>query len=214
MKATHFIVCIKRAIVLAGVTALICGCASGLSKDECNTADWYSIGYEDGVHGRSETQISDHRKACAKHGVSMNLDNYRSGWQEGVARYCQPGNGYSQGRTGKRYAGICPNALEVDFLQAYREGRELYKLEVNVQRTARRLNQKRNRLADVEVEMRDAGIELVTEGISTEQRVILLDELRKLEEERAATRAEIPSIEAELERQEKALARLSAQQDY
>ena len=62
--------------------------------------------------------------------------------------------------------------------------------------------------------MRDTGIELVTEGITTERRIILLDELRRLEKEHSTTRAEIPSLEAELERQKQVLTRLSAQQDY
>ena len=98
--------------------------------------------------------------------------------------------------------------------QAYRQGRELYQLEADMHRTSRLLNQKRNRLAAIETEMRDTGIELVTEGISTEQRVVLLDELRKLEQERSATKAAIPSLEADLVRQEEALARISARQEY
>ena len=40
------------------------------------------------------------------------------------------------------------------------------------------------------------------------------DELRKLGEERAATRAAIPALEAELEGQKQRLAIISAQQEY
>jgi hypothetical protein len=214
MQAIKFISFGKRVSTLVAFAVFASGCASGLSKDECNTADWRTIGYEDGVQGRSEAQISRHRKACARHGVGLNFEAYRSGWDEGVRRYCQPGNGYHRGRRGKPYSGVCPAQLEAGFLQAYREGRELYDLEAGVQRTTRKLNYKRNRLADIEVEMRDTGIELVTAGATTEQRVILLDELRKLEQERATTKAQIPSLEAELESQQNRLATISTGYEY
>ena len=203
-----------RASTLVAFAALASGCASGLSRDECNMADWRTIGYEDGVQGRSETRIGGHRKACAKHGVGLNLETYRSGWDEGVRRYCQAGNGYNQGRRGKSYSGVCPAQMEADFLQAYRAGRELYDLEAGVQRTARKLRHKRKRLSAIEVDMRDTGIELITTGVTTERRVILLDELRKLEQERSATKAQIPSLEAELEKQKNRLATVSNAQEY
>lgn len=193
---------------------LLCGCASGLSKEECQVADWRAIGYEDGVRGAPEARMSEHRKACAKHGVAFQLDAYRSGWEEGVQSYCQPGNGYRQGRSGKQYTGVCPARLEAAFLHAYRDGRQLHQLEADVGRIARSLSHKRNRLDDIEVEMRDTGIELVQDGLTTEQRVVLLDELRKLEEERQATKAQIPSLEAELAYRREQLATIAGQSDY
>ena len=214
MQAIKLISFGKRVSRSIAIAVLVSGCASGLSRDECNTADWRTIGYEDGVQGRSEARISGHRKACAKHGVAFNFEAYRSGWDEGVGRYCQPGNGYHQGRRGKSYSGVCPVQMEAGFLQAYSEGRELYDMEVGVQRTARKLKHKRKRLADIEVDMRDTGIELVTTGVTTERRVILLDELRKLEQKRAATKAQIPSLEAELERQTNRLATISSAHEY
>jgi hypothetical protein len=193
---------------------LISGCASGLSKDECHTIDWRTIGYEDGVSGRQEARISEHRKACARHGVALELDSYRDGRAEGILRYCQPGNGYLQGRAGNPYAGVCPPELEPDYLDAYSHGRQLHDLQAEVRRIERKLRKKRARLADIELEMRDTGIELVADGATTGQRVILLDEIRKLGEERAATRARIPSLEAELESQKQRLTIISSEHDY
>ena len=212
MRAISFIRSGKRVVTLVAFAALVAGCASGLSVEECNTADWRTIGYEDGVQGRSEARISEHRQACAKHGVGLNFDAYRSGWDEGIKRYCQPGKGYSLGRRGRSYGGICPALLEAAFLQAYRQGREIYDLRADVHRTAQKLRHKRKRLADIEVGMRDTGIELVTEGVTTERRVILLDELRKLEQERSATKAQIPVLEAELERKTNRLAAINTAQ--
>jgi len=204
----------KQAVTSIVLAVLVSGCASGLSKDECHAVDWRTIGYEDGTNGQPEARISKHRKACARHGVALELDAYRDGRAEGIIQYCQPGNGYRQGRTGKQYAGVCPQELEPDFLGAYSHGRELYDLRANVQRIERKLRNKRARLTDIEVEMRDTGIELVTHGETAAQRVILLDEIRKLEEERRATKAQIPSLETELERQKQRLEIISSRHDY
>jgi len=192
----------------------VSACASGLSKDECRLADWRTIGYEDGARGVSQSRIGEHRKACADHGVAPDLDAYRSGWQEGVQGYCQPGNGYRLGRSGSHYGGVCPAALEPAFLQAYGHGREIHSLEYEVKRLQRTLNHKHSRMADIEVEMRDTGIDLVAADMTTEERVVLLDELRKLEAERSATRAEIPHLEAELEQHRQRLAVVSAGRPY
>jgi hypothetical protein len=193
---------------------LITGCASGLSKQECRLADWRTIGYEDGLQGLPQSRIGGHRKACAEYGVALNLDAYRSGWDEGVRRYCQPGSGYRLGRSGVRYNGVCPAGLEPGFLQAYASGHEIYTLESEVKRLQRTLDNRRSRMAEIEVQQRDTGIGLVAERMSTEQRVVLLDELRKLEEERTATRAEIPYLEAELENQRQRLSAASAARHY
>jgi Protein of unknown function (DUF2799) len=193
---------------------LITGCASGLSKQECRLADWRTIGYEDGLRGFPQSRIGEHRKACAEYGVTLNLDAYRSGWDEGVRSYCQPGSGYRLGRGGGRYNGVCPAGLGPAFLQAYAYGHEIYTLESEVKRLQHTLDNKRSRMAEIEVQQRDTGIGLVAGDMSTEQRVVLLDELRKLEEERAATRAEIPNLEAELENQRQRLSAVSAARRY
>ena len=199
----------RRVIALLAVVGTLSGCAGGLSKPECDTADWRAIGYEDGVKGWSQARVGEHRKACARHGVTMDLEAYRSGWDAGMQQYCQPGNGYHEGRTGRSYSGVCPQGLETAFLSAYHDGRELHDLEAKVRRVAKRLRNDHARLEDIEVAMRDTGLELVAPGVATERRVVLLDELRKLGEERAAIRAEIPALEAELESHKQRLAFVS-----
>jgi hypothetical protein len=185
-----------------------------MSKDECRTADWQTIGYEDGVQGRSESVMSSHRQSCAKHDVSFDLAAYQRGRDRGLEQYCKPANGYRQGRGGRQYAGVCPGHLEGEFLDAYAEGRALYEAEYDLRRTERLLEAKHRRLHEIEVAMRDTGLELVQPGLTTEQRIVLLDDLRRFEHERSAINEEIPLLEDDLDRQARRLERLQTAQRY
>lgn len=203
-----------RLLTLAGLIVMASGCSSGLTREECQVVDWRSIGYEDGIRGRSQGSISGHRKACAKHGVAMDLAAYREGWDEGIGRYCQPGNGYQRGRRGSAYNAVCPRELEAAFLDAYREGRELHDLQAEVQRLTHAVNNSHKRIAELETAIVDTGITLVSPGVTTEQRVVMLDELRRMEQERSAIREDIPALEQELARQQEQLAIVSADRRY
>ena len=196
------------------IVALATGCASGLSKDECLLADWYAIGYEDGVQGLSDSHIGKHRKACSKHGVATDFENYQKGWDEGVHRFCRSSNGYRQGRNGREYNGVCPPELEPGFLDAYNKGHKLYRLESEVRHIARTLESKRNRIRSIEMKIRDTGVQLISDSSSIEQRVILLDELRILTEERANIEEEIPLLEKELAAKTKNLSQVRAKAVY
>jgi len=106
---------------------LLAGCAS-MDKDECRTADWRAVGLEDGVKGRALDHLGEHRKACAKHGVTPDTDRYIAGRTEGLATYCTPDNGYRVGRTGETYRGVCPELSIPAIVAAYNRGRELHAL--------------------------------------------------------------------------------------
>lgn len=201
-------------LALAGVAVIASGCSSGLTREECQVVDWRGLGYEDGIQGRTQAAITGHRKACAKHGVAMDLAAYRQGWDEGVQRYCQPGNAYQRGRSGNAYAGVCPADLEPAFLQAYRNGRELYDLQEEVRRLSLAVDHHHQRLTELETAIVDTGVTLVSPDVSTERRVMLLDDLRRMEQERASIREEIPALEQQLARQQEQLAVVSAASKY
>ncbi len=65
----------KLLFTLSVSILLISGCAT-MGKDECLTSNWRSIGYEDGARGYPPERIGNHRKACAKHSVSPDLQTY------------------------------------------------------------------------------------------------------------------------------------------
>lgn len=172
----------KNGLVAAGALALVLqGCAS-MSRNECMTADWYTIGYESGIRGQRESQVSEHRKACAEHGVTPNLARYLEGREAGMQKFCEPGNGYRLGRAGTGYAGVCPSRVEGDFLRSYRAGRELYDMQLNINRLGRRIKTKQAELKNVDDNIADKQAELIAAGTTAAQRALLLTQLLDLQE--------------------------------
>lgn len=105
----------------------ITSCAT-LSSDECQNADWYIIGLEDGSRGYAITRLRDHRKACAKHNITPNLDRYKAGLSEGYKTYCTRTNGYDMGAAGNKRSTVCTGSLERNFIQAYNLGHKRFEI--------------------------------------------------------------------------------------
>ena len=144
-----------------------------MDREECLTVDWLTLGFEDGAAGYSGDRIGQHRKACAKHGVTPDLEAYHAGREEGLREYCVPANGFKLGSRGGSYAGICPFDLEPSFEGAYESGRQLYTLE--------------SRLSDVNGELYTKGRDLqkAEATIATRSAVAISNETTKEEREQA-----------------------------
>lgn len=194
--------------VLAAVFGLG-GCAS-MSEDECLTSDWGAIGYEDGARGYTMEQFSNRRQACAKHGVTPDFRAYREGRDEGLVSYCQPSRGYNLGVSGGSYYGVCDVALEEEFLDAYRVGSQLYGLRANVQTANNRIYAKEREIERVEDEVRSKEALLIDPETTTEDRVLLLADLKDLSERTGELEAEVDQLIADRARFEAELAEYEA----
>ena len=115
-------------ILLASLALLLQGCAT-LSGNECETADWWLIGQEDGSEGLSLTHLKEHQESCAEHGVTPDRDAYVKGHSSGLAVYCTRFTGYKVGRSGRPYHGICDGSLAEAFEPGLRRGRMVHTLE-------------------------------------------------------------------------------------
>ncbi len=111
-------------VIYTVVFSLVLSSCASLSKDECLTADWQIIGYEDGIQGSSAARIGEHREACAKHGVTPNKSAYDLGYDEGVRSYCSLSLGIRSGQSGNSLLGVCPQ--DTDYHIGYQEGLENY----------------------------------------------------------------------------------------
>lgn len=174
------------ALVFGGLS----GCAT-MSGDECVTSDWTTIGYEDGVRGHTADRIGQHRKACAKHGVTPDFAAYQSGRDLGLVEYCQPSRGFSVGSSGGRYNGVCSVNLEGDFLDAYNAGYHLYTLKANVNRENSAIHSKEHELERLHASIHEQELALISDEATSEERIASLLNLKEFAERTGRLDAEI-----------------------
>jgi uncharacterized small protein (DUF1192 family) len=179
---------------------LLAGCSATLSKDECRTVDWRTVGYEDGVAGRPGDQIGRHRQACAEHGVTPDLDAYRAGRTEGLREYCQPNNGYRAGASGAVYYDSCPPDLAPAFVASYEAGRELYVLERRVDDADAGIAARRAEIVRLEDAVVRRGFQLVDTNATPEQRTQALLDTKQIGERIGRLKSEIEALEKDRER--------------
>ncbi len=181
--------------------AVLSGCAS-MSSEECVNSDWVAIGYEDGSRGYTTDKFGSRRKACAKHGVTADFKAYQAGRQEGLVEFCQPSRGYNLGASGGRYYGVCDIAMEEEFLDAYRVGSQLHTLRSNVNNTSSSIYSKEAELKRTKEKIRAKQAELISEDATTQDRVMLLADLKDLSERSGQLEAEIEKLVADKARYE------------
>ena len=195
----------KRTSILLSLLVIgLAGCAT-MSSDECATSDWTAVGYEDGSRGYTSERFSKHRKACAKHGVTADFQAYQQGRSQGLVEFCQPGRGFNLGANGGQYKGVCSVELEADFLDAYRVGQQLYKLRSNVSSANSQINYKKQELEDIEGQISHKEALLIGDQTTTEDRVLLLAELKRLSERTGELEVEIEALIADRARHEQNL---------
>lgn len=194
---------------LLGLTLVVSGCAS-MSADECVASDWYTIGFEDGSRGYTAARLGDHRKACAKHGIAPDFTAYRAGHEEGLRDFCKPSRGFRLGSGGGSYSGVCSAELEPAFLDAYKSGYHLYNLRAQVNSVNHQIGARENELEATKTRIRDTEAALISRETSTEERVLLLADLKELSERTGELQSEIDLLYEDRVRHEIELASYEA----
>lgn len=184
------------AILLVFGLSLLTGCA-GMSEQACLATDWRTVGFEDGVAGRSAGSIGNYRQACADYGLAPDLAEYRAGHDDGVQVFCRAGNGFDYGRRGGRYTGICPTELESGFLSAYNEGYRLYELEASLRSVDNQIAARERRSEELAAAVASAGIEIVADETSSTRRAELMLNVAAMAKEQGRLGEEIKSLRAE-----------------
>lgn len=175
MNAKH----VTRLILLLSMGFIVSSCAT-LDKNECRTANWETIGYEDGTRGHPASRIGKHRTACAKHGISPDLALYTKGRTQGLTQYCRANVGYREGVKGRTYQNVCPAASEKNFLAGYHYGQRLYKLNSRIHSYEHKIGKEEKSLEELAATLGHTEAELVRDGVSHHRREVLLEELKHL----------------------------------
>ncbi|HEX7236135.1 MAG TPA: DUF2799 domain-containing protein [Gammaproteobacteria bacterium] len=193
-----------RILSLGAVAYLIAGC-SGMSEQACVTADWRTVGFEDGTAGRSEGSIGRYRQQCSEHGVTPDLESYRAGHAEGVRIYCKESNGFAVGHSGASYQGVCPADMEADFLAEYNSGRRLNELESNLSSLESRIASNYRAQESIKQELTDIGISMIATDTTTEQRLAMVSRSAELGRHHGELTTEIKALERDRALAERAL---------
>jgi hypothetical protein len=176
---------------------LLSGCASKMSKEECRTVDWRTVGYEDGVAGQPGDRIGQHRRDCAEHGVTPNLDAYLAGRAAGLREYCQPHNGYRAGANGYTYYDVCPAELAPGFVNAYEEGRALFVREQAVRDAEAAIEYRRQEIRRLESRLTESAFDVIDTNATPESRTQGALDAKQAAERIAQMKREIATFEQE-----------------
>lgn len=189
---------ILSALVLAGAAVALGSCAT-MSEEQCLAGDWVGQGFNDGAAGYAMSRLGEHAEACGKHGVVPDDAAYRSGWSEGVLRYCTVANGFRVGAEGGGYAGVCPSDVERDFLIAYEDGRTIHLAEQAVDEARSRIDSTAARLEELDDKIAAKQRELRAEGLTDEERDAIRNRIREIRREREDTEREWRRAQRELD---------------
>ena len=114
----------RKSLTLAAVLVVVaCGSLENdVASNQCDAAQWKGFGFEDGIRGMDSSSFGVRSGDCDPASKEIRRERYMAGYADGVTRFCTAENGYNQGATGYVYKGICPIALEDQFVKALKAG--------------------------------------------------------------------------------------------
>lgn len=189
---------IALALLLLLSTGLACARNGSVSESQCAAGDWETIGYRDGALGYRSSRLLAHQDACVPHGVTPDRAAYQAGWQQGIAEFCQPDNGFELGRSGEGHANVCPASQREAFVAAYERGRSLFAAEARVREVENAIAQKTHRLHTIDEEMVATASAQLDPMLLPAHRIQLAARVKTLYDEKLRLAAEIPALEEEL----------------
>ena len=74
--------------ILLAFTCLTLGACVSMEASECRSANWYDIGFRDGLSGMQRMDVA-YDEQCGKQGAKPDVVAYAKGWQEGVWEFDQ-----------------------------------------------------------------------------------------------------------------------------
>lgn len=159
------------ALIIASI--VLTGCAT-MNKSECLTADWRNVGQDDAQSGNKLSYLAQHQKACVKHGVSADSEEYTAGWQAGIQQFCTAESGWRYGSAGKYYRNTCNAAAEPAFLEAFTLAKSIYSKKAEVSRQQRRLETLVDKLVSDKL-TKEERLELANERIQLKLEIELVE---------------------------------------
>lgn len=133
-------------ISLALSSLTLSGCQM-MSVGECQTADWFKIGQQDGNAGLADT-LGKRVDSCREQNVVIDpnhsINAYRAGYMQGVRNYCQPNRILDEGLAGRDRVNVCPLEVQNGLRPFAQAGMRVYSANQRIDQ----IHSEQNRLAD------------------------------------------------------------------
>lgn len=207
------LILIKHILILGFITIVVSACST-LNKDECKTANWRTIGYEDGTRGYKASRIGQHRSACAEYGIRPNLNAYNAGRNEGLHHYCIPTTAYNKGLSGYSYNGVCAGYNEREFLDAFDHGLTIYKAKKRLKNLKNKYSEEENYIARLERRLHKKEDRLVSGKLSKVKALMLLNETKEMAEELGKAKSNLYHLDNKIHKQLRRIKYLKGQRSY
>lgn len=204
---------INKIFILGSITLFVSSCST-LNKDECKTANWKTIGYEDGAKGYPVSRIGQHRSACAEYSISPNLNKYTEGRKKGLNHYCIPSTGYQKGLYGYNYNGVCVGHNEHAFLDAYKHGVSINKEQYKLNKLKADFAEQERFLEELELKLYKKEKRLVSGKLPKFKAIILLNETKEITEDLRVTKMNLEYLSEDINRQNQRITQLKYLSGY
>ena len=169
------------------VAFLLAGCA-GHPSIGC-VGDAETLGYHDGNQGQH---------SCAAALSETDGVAYRTGWNEGIQRFCTEENGYQQGCQGAAFTNVCPDPLASTYLDGYQSGYSIYLMQLEVDAMERAIELKSNELEQVWSMLDAAANNLEQNDLDSAQRAHWLEQSNSLTTRQSEIGAALDELESDL----------------
>jgi len=119
-------------IVTATLFMGINACSTG-QKISCTEKTANQLGFADGKKGLTENEGLNVQKYCKEKGVEISLADYKSGWIQGIQKYCSPKKAFALGKQSKESnLENCPVELKRTFEKNYARGEQYSSLSKDI----------------------------------------------------------------------------------
>ena len=105
-----------KMIALVSILSSLIGCSHAtLDKEDCLRGDWYELGVQDGLAGKTLGELNLHKEACFEYGITPDQKKYMAGREKGLLDYCKIENAVTTGLNGQLYQSVCPKEIDEAF---------------------------------------------------------------------------------------------------
>ena len=109
-------------VLVTVLAALVLGGCAAAQKRDCVSGDWEGLGFRDGRAGLGFERVGELAERCSDYDVTMDSAAWNTGYERGIAEYCEPSRGFDLGEEAGDYSGNCPPALGRRYLSSYVRG--------------------------------------------------------------------------------------------